>query len=43
MHRLNYQQSQIENIKFDFLVVKDDININELELEFDKFSLLRKK
>ena len=35
--------SQIENIKFDFLVVKDDININELELEFDKIFITSEK
>ena len=36
------KQSKIENIKFDFLVVKDDININELELEFDKIFIKKK-
>jgi hypothetical protein len=36
-------QSQIENIKFDFLVVKDDININEIELEFDKIFITSEK
>ena len=36
-------QSQIENIKFDFLVVKDDININKIELEFDKIFITSEK
>ena len=30
-------QSKIENVKFDFLVDQDVINLNEIELSFDKF------
>ncbi len=30
-------QSKIENVKFDFLVDQDVINLNEIELLFDKF------
>ena len=36
-------QSKIENIKFDFLVVQDAINLNEIELEFDKIFITSEK
>ncbi len=36
-------QSKIENIKFDFLVDEDAINLNEIELSFDKFFIASQK
>ncbi len=36
-------QSKIENIKFDFLVDQDFINLNEIELSFDKFLIASEK
>ncbi len=36
-------QSQIANIKFDFLVVQDAINLNDIELEFDKIFITSEK
>ncbi len=36
-------QSKIENIKFDFLVDQDVINLNEIELSFDKFFIASEK
>ncbi len=36
-------QSKIENVKFDFLVDQDLINLNEIELSFDKFLISSEK
>ncbi|MDA9682921.1 hypothetical protein N9U23_03445, partial [Candidatus Pelagibacter sp.] len=36
-------QSKIENVKFDFLVDKDVINLNEIELAFDKIFITSEK
>ena len=36
-------QSKIENVKFDFLVDQDVINLNEIELSFDKFLIASEK
>ncbi len=36
-------QSKVENIKFDFLVDQDVINLNEIELSFDKFFIASEK
>ncbi|OCW77060.1 hypothetical protein AKH19_03720 [Pelagibacteraceae bacterium GOM-A1] len=36
-------QSKIENIKFDFLVDQDVINLNDIELSFDKFFIASEK
>ncbi len=36
-------QSKIENIKFDFLVDQDVINLNKIELSFDKFFIASEK
>ena len=37
------KQSKIENVKFDFLVDQDVINLNEIELSFDKFLIASEK
>lgn len=37
------KQSKIENVKFDFLVDQDVINLNEIELSFDKFFIASEK
>ncbi len=37
------KQSKIENVKFDFLVDQDVINLNEIELSFDKFLIVSEK
>ncbi len=36
-------KSKIENVKFDFLVDQDVINLNEIELSFDKFLIASEK
>ncbi len=36
-------QSKIENVKFDFLVDQDVINLNEIELSLDKFLIASEK
>ncbi len=36
-------QSKIENVKFDFLVDRDEINLNEIELSFDKIPITSEK
>ena len=36
-------QLKIENVKFDFLVDQNVINLNEIELSFDKFSIVSEK
>jgi len=38
-----HNQSKIENIKFDFLVDQDVINLNEIEFSFDKFFISSEK
>lgn len=37
------KKSKIENVKFDFLVDQDVINLNEIELSFDKFLIASEK
>ncbi len=37
------KQSKIENVKFNFLVDQDVINLNEIELSFDKFLIASEK
>ena len=37
------KKSKIENFKFDFLVDQDVINLNEIELSFDKFFIASEK